>query len=138
MTKRGSGPKPAKSLDEIDVVYSETHWNLLAKFRDRAVRIMKGLGTFETLSFVHGSLARGDVDEKSDIDILIPTNVNTQMVESNLELSGFEPTSREIVQAADDPAEDRRRSRFADRAGGSDRRSRCRYRSNRRRSAATP
>jgi len=60
---------------------------------------MKGLGTFETLSFVHGSLARGDVDKKSDIDIVIPTNVSTQMVESSLELSGFEPTSREIVQS---------------------------------------
>ncbi len=99
MIRRGSGPKPARSLDEIDVVYSETHWNLLSRFRDHAVRIMKGLGTFETHSFVHGSLARGDVDEKSDIDIVIPTNVNTQMVESSLELSGFDLTSREIVQA---------------------------------------
>ncbi len=60
---------------------------------------MKGLGTLETLAFVHGSLARGDVDEKSDIDIVIPSYINTQMVESSLELSGFEPTSREIVQA---------------------------------------
>ena len=99
MTRRGSGPKPARSSDEIDIVYSETHWKLLSRFRDRAVRIMKGLGTFETLSFVHGSLARGDVDKKSDIDIVIPTNVSTQMVESSLELSGFEPTSREIVQS---------------------------------------
>jgi len=99
LTRRGSGPKPARSLDEIDVVYSKTHWNLLSRFRDRAVQVMNGLGTFEALSFVHGSLARGDVDEKSDIDIVIPSSVNTQMVESSLELSGFEPTSREIVQA---------------------------------------
>ena len=99
MTRRGSGPKPVKTLDEIEVVYSDTHWKLLAQLRDRAIQIMRALGSYETLSLVHGSLARGDVDEKSDIDIVIPTNVNTQILESTLELSGFEATSREIVQA---------------------------------------
>jgi predicted nucleotidyltransferase len=39
------------------------------------------------------------VDEKSDIDILIPTSVSTQLVEAQLASSGISPYSREITQA---------------------------------------
>jgi len=39
------------------------------------------------------------VDEKSDIDILIPTSVSTQLVEAQLASSGSSPFSREITQA---------------------------------------
>ena len=39
------------------------------------------------------------MDEKSDIDILIPTNVSTQLVEAQLASSGNIPYSREITQA---------------------------------------
>jgi len=39
------------------------------------------------------------VDEKSDIDILIPTSVSTQLVEAQLASSGNIPYSREITQA---------------------------------------
>ncbi len=48
---------------------------------------------------VHGSLARGDVDVKSDIDIIIPITVSTQMIEASLGLAGFDIVFREIVQA---------------------------------------
>ncbi len=60
---------------------------------------MEGLGTSKGSAFVHGSSARGDVDEKSDIDIVIPVRVSTQMVEANLGLAGFKIYSREIAQA---------------------------------------
>src|SRR5438552_19092590 len=50
-------------------------------------------------ALVHGSVARGDVDEKSDIDILIATGVSTQLVEAQLASSGISPYSREITQA---------------------------------------
>ncbi len=99
MKRRGSGPKPVKTPDKLDIVYSEAHWELLMKFRRQAINIMNGLGPLAPAAFVHGSLARGDVDEKSDIDVVIPTSSSVQMVESSLELSGFEPTSREILQA---------------------------------------
>jgi uncharacterized protein len=39
------------------------------------------------------------VDEKSDIDILIPTSVSTQLVEAQLATSGTSIYSREITQA---------------------------------------
>jgi predicted nucleotidyltransferase len=39
------------------------------------------------------------VDDKSDVDVLIPSNVNTQIVEAALESAGFTIFSREIAQA---------------------------------------
>jgi predicted nucleotidyltransferase len=61
--------------------------------------VLEGLGSWKASAIVHGSLARGDVDDKSDIDILIPVSVSTQLVESSLETAGFETASREIAQA---------------------------------------
>ena len=57
------------------------------------------MGTWKASAIVHGSLARGDVDEKSDIDILLPADVSTQLVEAGLEGAGFEALAREIAQA---------------------------------------
>lgn len=99
MSQRGSGPKPARFPDELDIVYSKSHWQLLARMRKQAVQVMESLGAWKTSALVHGSLARGDVDEKSDIDIIIPIKVSTQMIETSLGLGGFEVASREIVQA---------------------------------------
>ncbi len=50
-------------------------------------------------ALTHGSVARGDVDDKSDVDVLIPSNVNTQILEAALENAGFTIFSREIAQA---------------------------------------
>ena len=60
---------------------------------------MEGLGSWKPSSFVHGSVARGDVDEKSDIDVVIPVRVSTQMVEAALGIGGFKVFFREIAQA---------------------------------------
>ncbi len=99
MTSRGSGPKPTRSLDEAEVTYSKSRWSLLESMRERAVRILEGLGPLGNPGIVHGSLARGDVDEKSDIDILIPNQTSSQLVEVRLESCGFEVYSRELAQA---------------------------------------
>ena len=48
---------------------------------------------------MHGSVARGDVDAKSDVDLVIPVSVSTQMIEANLGVAGFKVFSREIAQA---------------------------------------
>ena len=61
--------------------------------------VLEGLGTWKGSAMVHGSLARGDVDEKSDIDVLVPAVVSTQLVEAGLEGLGFQIFSREIAQA---------------------------------------
>jgi predicted nucleotidyltransferase len=67
--------------------------------RDRAQEIINALGELKRSAIVHGSLARGEVDEQSDIDILIQNEVSTQLVESNLEAHGFHPYVREVAQA---------------------------------------
>ena len=99
MTRRGSGPKPTRLLDRISFGYSPSHWKLFKTLRRDALGILEGLGTWKASAIVHGSLARGDVDEKSDIDILLPADVSTQLVEAGLEAAGFEALARELAQA---------------------------------------
>ena len=99
MTRRGSGPKPARLLDETSVKYTPSHWDLFGELRKDALSILGALRAWKASSIVHGSLARGDVDEKSDIDVLLPAQVSTQLVEASLQTAGFEMVAREIGQA---------------------------------------
>ena len=99
MKRRGSGPKPSRIRDEVEVNYSLGHWELLASLRKHALKVLEGLGQWKASALIHGSLARGDIDEKSDIDIVIPIDVGTQLVEAGLEAAGFQVASREIAQA---------------------------------------
>ena len=99
MTRRGSGPKPARLLDKVNVNYSPYQRALFDNLRKNALGILEALGTWKASAIVHGSLARGDVDEKSDIDILLPVEVSTQLVEARLEAAGFEALARELAQA---------------------------------------
>lgn len=79
--------------------YTPSHWAKLDSLRSRAAVILRSLGDWTQSALVHGSVARGDVDEKSDVDVLIPATTNAQLVETSLERSGFTVTSREIAQA---------------------------------------
>jgi predicted nucleotidyltransferase len=99
LTRRGSGPKPSRLVDTLSVTYDASHWRLLKSLREKTISIFGALATWGNSALVHGSIARGDVDEKSDIDILIPTSVSTQLVEAQLASSGISPYSREITQA---------------------------------------
>lgn len=99
MTRRGSGPKPVKLLDNVRVSYSPSQWTLFKRLRKDASNILEGLGQWNSSAQVHGSLARGDVDENSDVDVLLPLDVSTQLIEAGLEAEGFEVLEREIAQA---------------------------------------
>lgn len=99
MKRRGSGPKPSKASDKIHVVYSPTHWERFESLRDRAAKVITALASWSQTALTHGSVARGDVDDRSDVDVLIPSTANTQLVEASLETSGFSIASREIAQA---------------------------------------
>jgi predicted nucleotidyltransferase len=81
------------------VTYPTSHWARLNSLRERAVHVINALAGWSQTALTHGSVARGDVDEKSDVDVLIPSNVNTQIVEAALENVGFTIFSREIAQA---------------------------------------
>ncbi len=67
--------------------------------RAKAVELVEALGEWANFTVVHGSLARGDVDEHSDIDALIQERISTTLVESRLESKGFALFHRELAQA---------------------------------------
>jgi predicted nucleotidyltransferase len=81
------------------VVYDEARWKLLARLRREAARIMEALTARGLYSIVHGSIARGDVHEGSDIDVFIPSMVPPYIVELALEAAGFKISHKLIVQA---------------------------------------
>lgn len=55
--------------------YSEDEWNLLKNLRITTIEILKILEYTGIKAFVHGSVARGDISDTSDIDIHIPVQV---------------------------------------------------------------
>jgi hypothetical protein len=91
--------KPTKHEDYKEVTYTCTRWVLLNELRSKAAEIMSALEVFHLWSLVHGSLARGDVNKASDIDIFIPEVQNSFLVETALEKAGISINARLIVQA---------------------------------------
>jgi len=81
------------------VVYNEKRWRLLQELRSKAEKIMEALESFNLRCLAHGSIARGDVTEKSDVDIFIPSPPSSFMVETALEQNGIPINRRIIVQA---------------------------------------
>ena len=81
------------------MVYNEKRWRLLQELRRKAEKIMEALESFNLRCIAHGSIARGDVTEKSDVDIFIPSPSSSFMVETALEQNGIPINRRIIVQA---------------------------------------
>jgi hypothetical protein len=81
------------------VVYDEVRWRILRDKREKALRILEALRQGGVRAIVHGSIARGDVTETSDIDVFIPYTVPSMMVELLLERHGLKPVYKVIVQA---------------------------------------
>ena len=81
------------------VEYDSTHWSRLSSLRQRALGIMKPLETRSYRTIVYGSVARGDVSEKSDVDVFIPYVVSSAMIETTLSESSVKTEGRTLVQA---------------------------------------
>lgn len=90
MTKR-----PEVLHDSREVSYDDDRWNVLHRLRARTLEVMNQIETTGATPLVHGSVARGDVTESSDIDIIIPHNVSSYKLELALEPY----IHRELVQA---------------------------------------
>ena len=60
---------------------------------------MTALKRFHLQAIVHGSIARGDVRDSSDIDIFIPEVQNSFLVETALQQAKISANTRFIVQA---------------------------------------
>jgi predicted nucleotidyltransferase len=87
--------RPEILHDSREVVYNPGRWKILSRLRKRALEVMHLIESTGASPLVHGSVARGDVSENSDIDIIIPHKVSSYRLELVLE----NPIHRELVQA---------------------------------------
>ena len=91
--------KPMLRDERLKVIYDEKRWRLLNQLRAEAIELMDALNSMHIFSIAHGSIARGDVTEKSDIDIFIPDLIPSFLVETALEKAGIHISERILVQA---------------------------------------
>ena len=82
-----------------EVVYDSSHWMLLQDLREKAFKIMDALAARSLSSAVYGSVTRGDVNKKSDVDVIIPYTTSSHTVELALRMGGLQIFSRRIAQA---------------------------------------
>jgi predicted nucleotidyltransferase len=80
-----------------EVDYTEENFRILREKRNKAKGLMEVLESFGLQTIVYGSVARGDVNSKSDVDIFIPQQVPSYKVE--LALEEFDVLEKRIVQA---------------------------------------
>lgn len=90
---------PAKRSEFREVSYSRRRWTLLKGLRLEAIKIMEILENASLSATTHGSIARGDVSSKSDVDIFIPNPTSSFMVETILERAGISVSRRYLIQA---------------------------------------
>ncbi|MEM3897480.1 MAG: nucleotidyltransferase domain-containing protein [Nitrososphaerota archaeon] len=83
----------------LEVKYDDSRWRLLSRLRERALAVMKPLLDHGLNPIVYGSIARGDVDEKSDVDVFIQSPASTTIIELYLSEAGIMVRDRILVQA---------------------------------------
>ena len=91
--------KPARHFEHLEVVYDADRWALLENFRKKAMDIMEALDKPHLETIVHGSIARGDVTEKSDVDVFVKSQTSSFTVETALENASIPVNRRLVVQA---------------------------------------
>jgi len=91
--------KPVTHAERVEVFYTITHWEVLKELRSKATAMMEILDSSHLSPIVHGSIARGDVSEKSDIDVFVPDTPSSFAIEASLERAGFNFNRRIVVQA---------------------------------------
>ena len=91
--------KPNKRADYKEVTYSSERWALLRGYREKAIQIMAALESVHLQTLTHGSIARGDVNKKSDIDIFIRELQSSFLVETALEKAEIPVDARLVIQA---------------------------------------
>ncbi|MFQ6073739.1 MAG: nucleotidyltransferase domain-containing protein, partial [Candidatus Bathyarchaeia archaeon] len=91
--------KPVKRPEQREVTYNEQQWKLLGELRSKATKIMECLQKHNIHSIVHGSIARGDVSTKSDIDVFVRNPPSSFLIENALVHNGFPINRRLVVQA---------------------------------------
>jgi predicted nucleotidyltransferase len=82
-----------------DVIYTTDRWMHLAKLRHQAINIMGVLSPIGVKPLIHGSICRGDVTKRSDVDIYLPRVMPSFSVELALTEAGFQIIHRALVHA---------------------------------------
>lgn len=90
---------PTKIKRYGKVVYTKERWELLKSLRMDAIKLIKCLELNGITSFAYGSVARGDVDKDSDVEVFIPYQVASHQVETALLSCGFRIVRRVLTQA---------------------------------------
>jgi len=91
--------KTVTRVDRAEHVYDAYQWKLLERKRKLACEIMETLEGGGLQSVIHGSVARGDVGEDSDVDVLVPVTVPSYRMEVCLTRRGHRLFSRVVTQA---------------------------------------
>ncbi|MEM1651291.1 MAG: nucleotidyltransferase domain-containing protein [Sulfolobales archaeon] len=99
MFRKGPKHKVARVPEFKDVVYESERWALLRKLREIAAEVMKTLVRCGYSPIVHGSVARGDVDRDSDVDVVIPYTVAPALVEACLDRGNLRVYRKILVRA---------------------------------------
>jgi predicted nucleotidyltransferase len=91
--------KPKKLAEYKEVIYNSAHWSLLEMLREKATRIMTALEAFHLHGLVHGSIARGDINKNSDVDVFVAKTQSSFLVETALERANVPVNARLLIQA---------------------------------------
>jgi hypothetical protein len=83
----------------VEVRYNEIRWKLLEELRSLGIQIMETLNRFKLYAIIHGSVARGDVSDRSDVDVFLPDPPSSFTIELALERAGISVNRRVIIQA---------------------------------------
>uniref|UniRef100_A0A7C4D207 DNA polymerase subunit beta n=1 Tax=Thermofilum pendens TaxID=2269 RepID=A0A7C4D207_THEPE len=95
---------PVRAREWVPVHYSEERWRTLEQLRCEAEKILSALAEKNIKAFAIGSLARGDVTPKSDVDIHVSGYVPSFIVAASLAEHGLRVDHYEVVQATPETA----------------------------------
>jgi len=84
---------------EISVVYSDIDWQILNSKRNRATNLLEMFAKEGLNPYIYGSIARGNVHQDSDIDIVFTDQIPSYQIEFLLGKNGFKNYFREIIIA---------------------------------------
>ncbi|MEM3832760.1 MAG: nucleotidyltransferase domain-containing protein [Thermoprotei archaeon] len=90
---------PRVKGEVAEIIYDDKRWNILREKRSHALKIIEMFKDNGISAYVHGSIARGDVEPDSDIDIYLLHTIGEGIVLSLLETNGFSVIVRKIIQA---------------------------------------
>ena len=89
--------KVAPHYSTREIRYYSDHWEIFNQKRKNSLEILRALDKFTP--FTHGSIARGDIKPTSDIDIIIPHQIDEYRLIQPLESIKYEIIERWLVQA---------------------------------------